>query len=58
MKYDTGDKYKYDEQCENCSIKKLCGSGCKLHNKKENKQYTCQIIKEITYEVLTKIMED
>lgn len=58
MKYDIGYNYKYDEQCENCSIKKLCGSGCKLHNKKENKQYTCQIIKEITYEVLTKIMED
>ncbi len=54
--YEVGFNYQYDSECDECSLKKLCGSGCKLHNRKENKTYTCPIIKEVIYHVLTKII--
>jgi uncharacterized protein len=54
--YEVGFNFKYDSDCNDCSLIKLCGSGCKLHNRKENKKYTCPIIREVIYDVLTKII--
>lgn len=54
--YNIGFNYLYDAECNNCSLKKYCGSGCKLHNRKENKKYTCPIIKEVIHHVITKII--
>lgn len=45
--YNVGYQYKAQEKCKKCSLEKLCGGGCKLHNQDKNKEYTCDIIKSV-----------
>lgn len=47
--YKVGYNYILPERCKECPLSKICGGGCKLHNKGE---FTCDIMKSVIYDML------
>lgn len=57
-KYKLGYNYITPKECEDCSIKDICGGGCKLHNKEKNKNYTCDIMKHVLLHAMKTIVRE
>ena len=55
--YKLGYNLELPKKCEECSISKMCGGGCKLNNKEINKNYTCDIMKIVLCYVGKKYLE-
>lgn len=55
--YKVGYNYELPEDCMKCSLKDLCGGGCKLHNLKENRKFTCDIIKTVLLYLTNTVLE-
>ncbi len=45
------------DECKNCSIYDLCGGGCKLNHKEENRKHTCYIIKSVVLYLMKAILK-
>lgn len=45
--YKLGYNYMLPNDCKKCSIGDICGGGCKLNNKEINRNYTCDIMKNV-----------
>lgn len=50
-KYKLGYNYRLPSDCEQCSIASMCGGGCKLNNKEINRNYTCDIMKQVILKI-------
>jgi len=53
-KYKLGYNFSLPEKCKKCSIRDICGGGCKENNKEINKNYTCDILKAVILYMMKK----
>lgn len=53
-RYHLGYNFSLPEKCTDCIISDMCGGGCKQNNLEINKNYTCDILKQVIYYMLKK----
>lgn len=53
-----GHNYILPTECESCSIKDMCGGGCKVHNKEINKNGSCDLLVKVIKKMLIKTIEN
>lgn len=56
--YRLGEQYILPEECTECSLKEECHGGCRLHNKEINRNFTCDIMKEVQTMVISAILKE
>ena len=55
--YNVGCNYVLPQDCLICPILDLCGGGCKLNQKEENRKYSCTIMKDVVLKMATQEMK-
>lgn len=56
--YKLGAQYILPEECQNCALKEECHGGCRLHNKEINRNFTCDIMKQVQMLVIKAILKE